>query len=894
MLALAAGAAGQLTETERRGILDVLSLGNLNARDLEYEREPFADPLRLPLIRRAIQKPLETADELMLLHGRTAGRTGAGALALAISTFGDPAVSTAGAMTPATVLDGVPAPLRPAIARLATLIELANSEIRLATKDLTPDQRRALLETLPQWAVEEPSVRFSFVRRPSLSQSQTLALLAKIDLPRIRAVGLRLAQNVESELDGLRSVARSIGPLPKVKTRLGGVTIEIGGTGNDTYDDDGQMLAIDLGGDDVWSGRYGAGPGYAGVQIDLGGNDRYDAGDLAFGAGLMGVGLSYDLAGSDVRSGASLTYGAGLAGVGLVEDRGGNDVVRSATLSQGFGQFGVGVYLDTSGNDVYAGQLFVQGAARTQGVGWLIDQAGGDMYRAGGRILNSPLFADAHYSFAQGFASGYREDTGGPSGGIGLLTDLEGDDGYVSETYAQAASYWFSLGSLYDGKGNDAYSGTHYVQASAMHATAAYLFDLAGDDLYAVRVGAAQAIGHDDGLAFLLDRAGGDVYLGRDSRPGIGNANGLGLFVDAAGEDRYWGPPGVGNPSRGSGSLGIFADLDGPDRYAAGLSDGEAAVKGTWGIAYDRDAPSVGSATTPVAPAPIAPPTPGTETMPSDAQMEQLYRQATQWGVGTAQAEVAAAVRRLTAIGMPAVKWMLERKLATANRLQIRAFVAVINGVGPDARAALAPYVGDKNPFTARVALRIAVDARVTEAAPFLPAALAVPELQRAAATAAGALGGKESVPALMPLAAAEDRMLARNAVLALAEIGDEAAFSTGEILLSSADLPIRKAAIRLVARFPLRATALADRMLDETDERRVRTGLEVLAEIGGAEALSRIARRLDDPRAGVKIQAMLGLDGRVPAANRATLAALRNDPDPKVRAVAARIDPGR
>src|SRR5205823_9991597 len=133
------------------------------------------------------------------------------------------------------------------------------------------------------------------------------------------------------------------------------------------------------------------------------------------------------------------------------------------------------------------------------------DRKGDDIYRAGGLVLNSPLFATVHYSNAQGYASGYREDTGGVSGGVGLLTDLEGDDSYLGETYCQAASYWFSLGSLYDQSGNDTYSAYHYAQASAMHCCGAYLFDLAGDDSYTIKYGAGHAIGHDYGVAFLLD-----------------------------------------------------------------------------------------------------------------------------------------------------------------------------------------------------------------------------------------------------------------------------------------------------------------------------------------------------------------------------------------------------
>jgi hypothetical protein len=118
---------------------------------------------------------------------------------------------------------------------------------------------------------------------------------------------------------------------------------------------------------------------------------------------------------------------------------------------------------------------------------------------------------------------------------------MSGNDRYLADSYAQGASYWFAVGSLYDAEGADSYSGHHYVQGSAMHLTSAYLFDLAGDDSYTVKVGAAQAIGHDYGVAVLFDRAGDDLYASKDARPGTGSPTDLACL--SRGQARTPTPP---------------------------------------------------------------------------------------------------------------------------------------------------------------------------------------------------------------------------------------------------------------------------------------------------------------------------------------------------------------
>ncbi len=885
-LSCAALSVAQLTEAEKQGVADALYVGNMRPSDLEFARRPFEDVSRFKLIDDAIDEPLTTADRLMALHADTRSQSASQILAtLCQGVFEEP-VGAIQHDPPLTGLDSLPADLRGPILGLVNWINSANNAIRKATERLTPEEKRLLIESLPVWAVEQPTVRFSFVRGATADQSRVLELLAKVDLAAIRTAGARLAEATERAIEALKL---STSEVDSQVYRVGGMPVAIFGRQNDLHVETDCFLTIDLGGDDMYTGRHGAGVGYASVLIDLGGNDTYDGTDLNFGAGVLGVGLAYDEGGNDVVRARSIALGAGLAGVGVFSKKGGDDHYRTETLTQGFGVFGIGLMIDESGRDDYDALLFAQGASRTNGVGWLIDKGGNDRYRAGGLILNSPLFANAHYSFAQGFSMGYREDTGGLSGGIGLLTDHSGDDLYQGETYQQAASYWYALGTLFDADGNDTYTGHHYCQSSAMHATAAYLFDLSGDDAYTVKVGAAHAIGHDYGVAVLLDRKGDDVYTSRDSTPGIGNANGLGLFIDGDGIDRYYGPPGKGNPARGTGSLGVFVDLNGTDDYRYGLADGQATSTESWGVALDR-ATTVGD-TPPITQRP--PVTPNSEPMPSEAEITGIYRMATQWGVGTAQEEVADALDLLVKIGTPALKWMLDNRLATADRLQIRAFAHVVRALGQEASSALGAKAFSASDTEMLNLLRIASDAVVMDFGALIPSLLKKPTLRNAAVAAAGVLKATAAVPDLMALCRNEDKLLARAAMVSLLQIADPSSLATAQAMAFNGDLLTRKAAIQLLAKFPEQATVFADAHLRSPDEFRTRTAIEVLGAIGTEQSLQKIGPMLLDPRPGVRIESLLRLNGRCPAAFRADFQGLRADPVPSVKGVANTVQPG-
>jgi HEAT repeat protein len=878
-------APDRLSAAERAGIRDACYVANVREQDLKFARRPFQDSWRMAVVDEALDDPLTAADRWMAVHASATSANAAMASALGVFGAGQTGTPTIPEVPAPT---GLPPRTAAAVARLVGALRWADQEIRAATKDLTPAEQRTLIESLPVLAVEEPRVQFAFVRGSVVGRDEVMRLMAKVDQGRLRAAGGQLLAWSSQVVSELRSRPEPF--VGKVRLNVGGLPVVVAGTGDDVHPESDARLTLDLGGRDTYLGRHGAGVGYSGLLVDLSGNDTYDVPDLSLGAAVLGVGVGLDFGGDDTYRTRSIALGAGLAGCGVFVDRAGDDDYRSVALAQGFGHHGIGLLFDAEGDDRYDLRLFGQGASRTQGLGWLVDADGDDTYRAGGLSLNEPLFTGVTYSFAQGFSSGYREDTGGVSGGVGLLTDLLGADRYLGDTYLQAASYWFAVGSLYDASGDDAYSAHHYAQSSAMHCCAAFHFDLAGSDSYTTKVGASLAIGHDYGVAFLLDRAGDDLYIGQDSTPGVGVANGLGIFVDAAGKDRYDGPPGQGNAARGTGSLGVFADLDGIDKYRAGLEDGRAVAGSTWGASFDAGPfPAPARPNTP----PVTdPPQVGSEPDPGPQVLASLYAKATQWGVGSAAEEVQESTARLIRIGLPAWDWMVANRLAGADRLQLRAFAAVARAICAPAAASLARAALSGTVAVKRNSLSVAVDAGLTDLGALVPAMLEDPELQLAAARAAGPLKAVGALAGLMRSCLSTDRLLARAATVSLAQLGDPSTLATGQAMLKSDDLLTRQAAMALVLRFPEQAVETGRSMTAESDEYRVRLGAQLLAAEGSPEAVRLLGGLLLDPRPGVRIEALRGLDGRCPKELETTFLALRNDPVAVVRAVALSVRP--
>ncbi|MEW6411831.1 MAG: hypothetical protein AB1483_05065 [Candidatus Zixiibacteriota bacterium] len=348
----------------------------------------------------------------------------------------------------------------------------------------------------------------------------------------------------------------------------------VGGTGNDYYKGDYRFI-FDFGGDDVYDLSYDPANPHGVIIIDLSGDDCYRSqSDFTLGSGCFSVGLLLDFAGDDRYDSRSFALGSGYFGLGILYDAEGNDRYDGDQHVQGAGSFGIGLLIDEGGRDIYNSAIYSQGFGFVEGIGVVYDLTGSDSYYAGGKYTDVLRYDNHYLSLSQGFGYGLRPWM---SGGIGAMIDLEGHDNYYSDIFAQAASYWWSMGLIYDSSGNDSYQCYQYGQGAATHMTLGLLVDDYGDDVYFGK-GLMQGCGHDYSCGMILDRHGNDTYTAYDLSQGAGSANGVGVLVDNEGDDRYLvrenrNTQGYGNPRRDFGSIGMFIDLGGTDQYQGNGGD---------------------------------------------------------------------------------------------------------------------------------------------------------------------------------------------------------------------------------------------------------------------------------------------------------------------------------
>lgn len=875
-LAAVGSALAQLSSAERDGIRNALTIGNLAETDLHVSASSAA-PSRLGAPMRT--NPLDGADALLRLHAAAREPLGPMLTDALSATYGEKPSRLA--LRPLPFVDPrVPAPLRIPVGTLVDLLGQASDRIRAALGKLTPAEQRELIEGLPGLAASPTSLRLDFVKTPTTDEARLRGLLAKVDLGAIRSAGVALAAAMPAAVESLRRAAAHADVAHPLRFRCAGMVVELAGKGDDVHTSRDAALCIDLGGDNVYTGRYGAGIGYASALIDLGGNSRYDVGDLSVGAGLLGVGVAIDFGHDDTFSGRSLTFGAGLAGVGVLWHAGGDRAsYRSRALAQGFGAFGgIGVLRDDRGEGHFDADGLAQGAGAADGLGWLAGGDGDDLYRARG-LQPDPLNPAFSVARAQGYGGAGRL---GLPPGQGLLTDLGGDDVYLGGELCQAAGESGGLGSLADDSGNDTYRAAAQAQSYAADGGMAVLADLAGDDSYAVQAGLCHATAEVGSVAILLDRSGDDLYAARDDHPGSADAGGVAIFLDAAGSDCYSGRPAAA-PAFGGAAVSLFVDLGGADQLAPGLQNGEATAGDARAVAYaasdQGDVPLAGSDA-------ANPPAPGSLPAPADAEIAALFDQA--------RSGDAAARNRLVGIGKPALQWVLSHRLGELNEGGLAVAALLLRAAGGDGPALLKPLAASPDDAVAAGALRLAAATQTPLDPDVLKAALQRPALRTFAVRAVGVQGLTALAGDVAPLAATEDPELNRQALIALRRLNDPAATSTAQAYLLAPDLTLRTTAQEIVAGDPVAAILAARGLLSAPEERSQRIGIELLGRIGTPEALALVAPYLQKGTPGTKISALLALDGRFPPDARDALDALRNDANPLVRAVAQRVDPGR
>jgi hypothetical protein len=856
----------QFTPLERRGINDALLAGALQESDLAFPKRIGNVPYALNLVGVALDKPLEGAEAIMALHAK-ADRSIASLLRTALEEgFGEslPDGGLLDATMPGNV--AIPEELREPVAILAAAVSDANKSIREATSNLSAEEKRLLIEALPQWAAIGTDVKFEFVNKPIPNRSELYELISKVELKKIRVAALKLAKAVDEEMPKLRGAIQSrwVGTST---FNLQGVIVEVSGLGNDTHKASNAGLCIDLGGQNQYTGRYGAGIGYSSVLIDFGTETITDMPDASGGVGLLGIGLAYFMGAKPDLYSKNLSFGAGLAGVGaaFVEQASRMD---SRAVGQGFGMFGVGILCLGKGSDSLKLGYLGQGASTGGGIGWLYDAGGNDRYRVGGIVLDDQKNS---LSRAQGFS-------GVLPGGIGLLTDVDGNDLYDIGMEGQSCAIGFGIGSLYDYKGDDTYIAFSRAQSFSQSEGVATFYDLEGDDISAVRRGECHGMATERSVAFYLDRAGSDLVTAQSSSPGNAQEGSVAFYIDGGGADRFAGPVGVGVKLTERLGIGMFLDLGGDNQFVDGPMSGTISLHGSGGVAASFNFVNDTAEIKPISPGSL---------QATSIEIDAWWTQ-----VNAGGAKSLFATRQLLGAGLPAFKRFCEAFAIGSSPLAKRAAAMILTQFG-GAKTILVEKAASGTAESRSVFFEVAAYAKVGDLKNLIGAALQSDSTRLSATKYAAALGAKEFIEPISSLVLGADALTAQQAVFALCSLGDDKMVSTMEALMNSGDLMIRQAAIEFVARYP-RGFELGKTLLSRTDEKSQLQGVELLSKSKDVDAVRLCGAGLNSSSATVKIKAMTVLNGRVPEAYRKRVIELMSDSNAVVAAVAKGIDLGR
>ncbi len=398
-----------------------------------------------------------------------------------------------------------------------------------------------------------------------------------------------------AELEGLDPAEPPAELAGAVEGRILGATrgpqgwVVIGAAGDNRYDLAKLAIVIDVGGDD----QYHASGLRLGVSavIDFAGNDRY-AGTPEQGpaSALLGISLIDDRAGNDRYEGGLLSAGAAMFGASLLLDRAGNDTYVGSEWSIGAGMYGAGFLFDLGGGaDTYIGEFLCQGVGGPLGLGVLVDEGGRDLYRANGPQPSGYGTPAVYNAFSQGIGFGYRMYG---AGGIGILSDLGGDDRYEAGEFAQGGGYYYALGILHDAGGRDLYYGNRYAQGFGVHQGFGILADDSGNDTYWAMTAAGQGAAWDVGAGLLIDRGGDDSYQADGLAQGGASMQGIAMLIDLGGRDRYDAAGGATQGQSGgnqyhyksTGALSFSVLLDqggGEDVYSQGRTNGATTATGS-------------------------------------------------------------------------------------------------------------------------------------------------------------------------------------------------------------------------------------------------------------------------------------------------------------------------
>ena len=320
------------------------------------------------------------------------------------------------------------------------------------------------------------------------------------------------------------------------------------------------------------------------MVVNAGGNNTYDALDVAQGSALAGVGIVIDYGPNNRYRGIRRVQGQALGGVGILIGRGGKNDYHAAMSAQGFG-----------------GPL---------GFGLLDNVTGNNHYYCGGMWRDSYPETPGYEGWGQGVGAGLRAVA---DGGVGVILDGGGENTYEFDYLSHGGGYWCGLGFARDFGGNTkrlisrtAYNGGPRTQPSfqrfgcgwGCHYAMGFLFEDAGDGVYEGTImGTGMAWDCSMGVLCYFGNGHNEYKATGGSTQGTGAQMGFGILFDYKGDDVYEGygqgyaSPGISYhhlPECG-GNFSFCIDYGGKDTYGCGAENNSYNQRGdAGGFLIDR------------------------------------------------------------------------------------------------------------------------------------------------------------------------------------------------------------------------------------------------------------------------------------------------------------------
>jgi hypothetical protein len=386
--------------------------------------------------------------------------------------------------------------------------------------------------------------------------------------------------------------------------------IIIGGRGNNTYDLDNPdfrdvVCVIDLGGDDTY--RDGTSGLHRPVMLimDLHGNDTYSATRPGVQGGtILGVSVLIDVEGDDRYNAVDIAQGSSIGGIGMLFDFDGNDSYKGLRRVQAHALSGVGVLIDRAGQDNYHAAMWAQAFGAPAGFAVLEDTSGNDHYYCGGLYIDSYPEHPGYDGWGQGIGAGIRQVA---NGGIGVLLEGAGDDVYEVDYFGHGGGYWLGAGFARDFGGNDvrhgttltAYNGsprrenkwTRFANGFGCHYSVGYCFDDEGNDVYGGTI-MGTGMAWDLSMGYLCDFNGSDKFTATGGMTqGVGAEGSIGVLFSYGGNDTYNGRNQAyansnityHSPSNCGSNFSFVINYGGTDTYGCGAKNNVIVQRGSAG-----------------------------------------------------------------------------------------------------------------------------------------------------------------------------------------------------------------------------------------------------------------------------------------------------------------------